>query len=162
MTTAELEQALALRNCAIVQDGDRFALVYPHGYELRKRAHDLGAINRPAALAEAWAWLHPDLSNAESVRKVAAVVAGDFGVTVEDLAARDRSEPLATARRVAFALARELTNAPLAVIGDLFGRDHGTVIHAVDSVRDQCDTSAAFAARVGTLRAVCATALQSS
>jgi hypothetical protein len=159
VTTAEIEHALRARDCALVADGGRFALVYPHGYEQRKRAHDLAAADRAGALAEAWAWLHPDATEATGIATVQAVVAADFGVTVEALPSRDRSEPLATARRVAMAIARELTGATFARVGEQFARDHGTVIHAVESVRDQCTTETAFAARVGTLRAVCRAAL---
>lgn len=159
MTPAEIEAELKTRECAIVEDGGRFAMVYPHGYELRKRSRDLLASCRSAALVEAWLWLHPDRETASGIETVQRVVAEDFGLPVAGLKSRDRSEPTVTARRIAMALARELTAAPLQQIGEAFDRDHGTVIYARDSVASQCQTEDVFAARVGTLRAACSAAL---
>lgn len=155
MTAAEIETALTQRDCSIVEGGGKFALVYPHGYELRKRSRDLMASNRSAAAVEAWLWLHPESAAADAIAAVQRIVAVDFGVQPADFIARDRSEPLATARRVAMALAREVTGASLGHLGAIFERDHGAVLHAQQSVRDQCETDDLFAARVGTLRAKC-------
>jgi chromosomal replication initiator protein len=48
-----------------------------------------------------------------------------------------RSRSIARPRQVAMALARELTNHSLPEIGDAFGgRDHTTVLHACDRVKN--------------------------
>jgi hypothetical protein len=160
MKPAEIEAVLQRRGCTIVEDGGKFALVYPHGYEGRPRTKDLLATKRESAALESWLWLHPDLVDDRGIDTVKKIVAADYRLSVEQLVAKDRSEPLATARRIAMALSRELTGATLEVIGTAFGgRDHGTVIHARDSLVAQCDTDAALAARLGTLRVACAAAL---
>ena len=159
MTTAELQGSLQERGCSIVEEGGRFALVYPHGYTARKTAHDLCATTLAQATAEAWIWLHPERLAAAGIAEVQRIVAAGYGFATIAFCVKDRSEPLATARRVAMALAREITGASTDVVGAAFERDRGTVIAAQTSVRDQCDIDRAFAARVGSLRAACLTAL---
>lgn len=69
---------------------------------------------------------------------VAAVVdatANQFGLSPEELLARDRRPQVARARKVAMYLARELTGQSLPEIGRGFGgRDHSTVHSAVRSI----------------------------
>ena len=69
---------------------------------------------------------------------VAAVVdatATQFGLSAEELLARDRRPQVAHARKVAMYLARELTGQSLPEIGRGFGgRDHSTVHSAVRSI----------------------------
>lgn len=160
MTPIEIDVQLAARACAIVEDRGDFALVYPYGYQGRRRAQQLVAKTRAAALVEAWDWLHPEHRIAEIVDIVQHVVAADFGVAVEEFFPKTRTEPLATARRVAMVLARELSGGGLHAIGNLFLRDHATVLSAEQSVADQRETDAAFAARVGALRAACAAEIE--
>jgi chromosomal replication initiator protein len=75
---------------------------------------------------------------ADSPCTVAAVVdatASQFGLSAEELLARDRRPQVARARKVAMYLARELTGQSLPEIGRGFGgRDHSTVHSAVRSV----------------------------
>jgi chromosomal replication initiator protein len=59
-----------------------------------------------------------------------------FGVKVSDLRARSRTRTVAFPRQVAMYLARQLTHASLAEVGRAFGgKDHTTVLHAVDKVQ---------------------------
>ncbi len=58
-----------------------------------------------------------------------------FGLTVEDLCGTSRSRVLVTARQIAMYLCRELTELSLPKIGQQFGRDHTTVMHADRKVR---------------------------
>ncbi|PDP87534.1 chromosomal replication initiator protein DnaA [Glycomyces fuscus] len=58
-----------------------------------------------------------------------------FGLTVEDLCGTSRSRVLVTARQIAMYLCRELTELSLPKIGQQFGRDHTTVMHAERKVR---------------------------
>lgn len=61
--------------------------------------------------------------------------AQEFGVEREALLARDRRPPVAAARQVAMYLARELTEHSLPEIGrGIGGRNHTTVLHAVNRV----------------------------
>jgi chromosomal replication initiator protein len=61
-----------------------------------------------------------------------------FGYTVEELIGRSRTRPLTTARHVGMYLFRELTDLSFPNIAKMFGgRDHTTVIHAVERIKVQ-------------------------
>ena len=58
-----------------------------------------------------------------------------FGVKVQDLRAKTRTKAVAFPRQVAMYLARQLTSDSFAEIGKSFGgRDHTTVLHAVNKI----------------------------
>ncbi|HXF56644.1 MAG TPA: chromosomal replication initiator protein DnaA [Actinomycetota bacterium] len=57
-----------------------------------------------------------------------------FGLAVEDLVSKSRSRPLTTARHIAMYLLREHTGLSLIKIGELFDRDHTTVLHGIKKV----------------------------
>ncbi len=62
-------------------------------------------------------------------------VAAYFDLTVEDLCSPSRTKDLVIARQIAMYLIRELTELSLPKIGTAFGgRDHTTVMHAVDKI----------------------------
>ena len=61
-----------------------------------------------------------------------------FGYSVEEIIGRSRTRPLTTARHVGMYLFRELTDLSFPNIAREFGgRDHTTVIHAVDRIKTQ-------------------------
>jgi chromosomal replication initiator protein len=69
------------------------------------------------------------------IPEIVDAAAGEFGVSREDLLARNRRPEVATARHVAMYLARELTRHSLPEIGrGIGGRNHTTVLHAVNRV----------------------------
>ena len=53
-----------------------------------------------------------------------------FGITIEQMSSSDRSHTVVEARQIAMYLCRELTDLSLPKIGQAFGRDHTTVMHA--------------------------------
>lgn len=76
-----------------------------------------------------------------------------FDIKVEDLKAKTRKKEIVTARQVAMYFAKEFTNHSLKSIGYHFGgRDHSTVIHAVQTVNDLMDTDTAFRNAVNELK----------
>jgi chromosomal replication initiator protein len=61
-----------------------------------------------------------------------------FGWTIEDLCGKSRRRPLVTARQISMYVFRELTDYSYPKIADEFGgRDHTTVMHACDKIRNQ-------------------------
>jgi len=69
-----------------------------------------------------------------------------FGISVEDMKAKTRKKEIVISRQVAMFLAKEYTNHSLKSIGYHFGgRDHSTVIHAVQSVDNMMETDVRFA-----------------
>ncbi len=64
--------------------------------------------------------------------------AASYGFTVDALCGPSRTRPLVTARQVAMYLVRNLTDYSYPAIARVFGgRDHTTVIHAVDKISTQ-------------------------
>lgn len=58
-----------------------------------------------------------------------------FTITLADMRAKNRTKAIAFPRQVAMYLARHLTHASLAEVGRAFGgKDHTTVLHAVEKV----------------------------
>lgn len=69
-------------------------------------------------------------------KKVMEVVADFYNVTVEDLTKKSRKKEFVIPRQVAMFLIRKELETSLPMIGELFGgRDHTTVIHAVDKIQ---------------------------
>jgi chromosomal replication initiator protein len=61
-----------------------------------------------------------------------------FGFSIDDLAGKSRSRPLVTARQISMYVFRELTDFSYPAIAREFGgRDHTTVIHAVEKISTQ-------------------------
>lgn len=69
---------------------------------------------------------------------IKAVVAAEHGLTVRELVGPRRARRISRPRQIAITLAVNLTNNTRPKIGDLFGgRDHSTVHHAVQAVRER-------------------------
>jgi chromosomal replication initiator protein len=76
-------------------------------------------------------------------------VAAEWGVSVDGLMSKRRTKDLTVPRQVAMYLIREMLDLSLVEIGNLFGgRDHSTVIHAVNKVEEELALDDAFRARV--------------
>ena len=88
-----------------------------------------------------------------NLSEILNATAQEFGVERESLLARDRRPAVATARQVAMFLARELTNHSLPEIGrGIGGRNHSTVVHAVNRVGAAVRTDDAVRSAVDNLR----------
>ncbi len=76
-----------------------------------------------------------------------------FHVGQDDLKAKTRKKEIVIARQVAMYFSKDYTNHSLKSIGYHFGgRDHSTVIHALQSVNDMMDTDAKFRYSVDELK----------
>jgi chromosomal replication initiator protein len=71
-----------------------------------------------------------------TIQAIIEVVAEQHGLEPADLVGSRRTKDISNARQIAMYLSRELTELSLSVIGSKFGgRDHTTVMHAIDKVR---------------------------
>ena len=102
-----------------------------------------GALNRLAATARISGNSVTAEFATESLRDMFAVydravtldnikkeVVGYFNIRLNDLSSARRTRSLARPRQIAMALAKELTQHSFTEIGDAFGKDHTTVLHA--------------------------------
>jgi chromosomal replication initiator protein len=89
------------------------------------------------ALSDVFAPAGPSLTMPDILR----VTAKHFGVEVDDLRSKGRRQELVQARQVAMFLIREMTSHSYPEIGQFFGgRDHSTVMYAVQKVGEQAGT----------------------
>jgi chromosomal replication initiator protein len=71
-----------------------------------------------------------------TVEQIQRKVCDFFNLKLSDLKAKNRTKAVAFPRQIAMYLARDLTHASLAEIGRSFGgKDHTTVLHAVDKIK---------------------------
>lgn len=76
-----------------------------------------------------------------------------FNVPADELKAKTRKKEIVIARQLAMYFTKDYTNHSLKSIGSHFGgRDHSTVIHALQSVNDMLDTDARFRSSVNELK----------
>lgn len=61
-------------------------------------------------------------------------VAEFFNIRIEDFNAKKRTKSIVYPRQIAMYLCRELTDMSLPKIGEEFGRDHTTILHAYDKI----------------------------
>jgi chromosomal replication initiator protein len=120
-----------------------------------------GALNRIIAFADlsgqsltpqlvevALADLLPQRQNVMP-EKVVELVAREWQTTVEALLGRDRSQKIAEPRQVAMYLLRKETDASLPQIGEVLGgRDHTTVMYAIQKIANEIETKADLRKRV--------------
>ena len=76
-----------------------------------------------------------------TIQSIQKEVALHFDVRIAEMTARGRKADIAFARQVAMYLSRTMTDHSLVEIGRAFGRDHGTIIHAVRKVERRLEES---------------------
>lgn len=73
--------------------------------------------------------------NADLIQELTA---DNFNLTIQDLKGQSRSKTINKARQIAIYLCCELTDMSTPKIGEVFGhRDHTTILHARDKIREQ-------------------------
>lgn len=75
------------------------------------------------------------------------------GVNALAIYARDKTDPVSWAREIAYYLMRDLTAFSFPQIGRLFGRDHSTIYHGYQTVRDRISVHRDDALTVAKVRA---------
>ncbi len=86
-----------------------------------------------------------DIETEVGVDFIQKTVSEYYGIPLDDLKAKTRKKEIVTARQVAMYFCKEFTNHSLKSIGYHFGgRDHSTVIHAVQTVNDIMETDTSF------------------
>jgi len=124
-----------------------------------------GALNRIIAFADlsgshltsnlvelALADLLPQRSDVPPA-KIIELVAKEWQTSVEALLGRDRSKKIAQPRQVAMYLLRKETDASLPQIGEILGgRDHTTVMYAIQKVSNEIETKTDLRKRVANVK----------
>lgn len=79
-----------------------------------------------------------------SITKIKQVVCKHFKVNLDDLNSKKKNNSIAWPRQIAMYLATELTSLSLPEIGREFNRDHTTVIHAKEKVKEEIKNNTFF------------------
>lgn len=117
-----------------------------------------GALSRVKAMSEMNGGIEPELSEVKEAfsdiivsrerrvtpEMVINAVARRYSVSYSDILSSKRTSNVALARMIAMYLTRELTDFSLPSIGDFFGRNHSTVIHAVNKIKEDMDKDPSF------------------
>lgn len=84
-----------------------------------------------------------------TVETIQRIVASSFGISLLDMSSDRRMRSISRPRQVAMYLARHLTKYSLPQIGRRFGgRDHTTILYAVNHITDLMIEDEAFCFRV--------------
>lgn len=94
-----------------------------------------------------------DIDSEVGVDYIQKTVSEFFKVSIDQLKDKTRKKEIVMARQLAMFFAKEYTSLSLKSIGYHFGgRDHSTVIHAVQTVNDMYDTDSSFKKATDELR----------
>ncbi|PXV64544.1 chromosomal replication initiator protein DnaA [Halanaerobium congolense] len=73
-----------------------------------------------------------------NIERIKKIIIEDYNLRMEDMHSKKRTQNIAFPRQIAMYLSRELTDFSLPHIGDEFGgRDHTTVIHAHNKIKEK-------------------------
>jgi chromosomal replication initiator protein len=88
-----------------------------------------------------------DIDTEMSIEYLHKIVTQHFNVSLESIKSKTRKKEIVIARQVAMYLAKQYTNHSLKSIGQYCGgRDHSTVIHAIQAINDMLHTEHQFKA----------------
>lgn len=87
-----------------------------------------------------------------NIKSIIDLVCKTYGIRYEDIVGKKRQRNIAFPRQVAMYLCRELTDNSLPKIGENFGnRDHTTIMHGVDKIKNDMDKDPALKASIKNL-----------
>lgn len=75
-----------------------------------------------------------NIPNDAMVEKILLHVSKKYGVSVEDIKSKKKTDSIAGARHVSVYIIRKLTDLSLKEIGRIFGRDHSTIISSINKI----------------------------
>jgi chromosomal replication initiator protein len=75
-----------------------------------------------------------NIPNDAMVEKILLHVSKKYGVSVEDIKSKKKTDSIAGARQVAMYVIRKMTDLSLKEIGRLLNRDHSTVISSINKI----------------------------
>jgi chromosomal replication initiator protein len=78
------------------------------------------------------------------IEAIQRTVADFFHIRLADLKSKKRTQHIAFCRQVAMYLCRKITESSFPTIGEHFGRDHSTVIHAFNLIQRRVTNDSAF------------------
>lgn len=87
-----------------------------------------------------------------TIAYIIEVIAAAFNLEIDTIKGKKRMARINHARQLSMFLAREMTEASLPQIGDVFGRSHTTVLHGCNKIQEEIEMDTVLALRVQRLR----------
>ncbi len=84
------------------------------------------------------------LPTASVVEKTMSVVSEIYGISVDDIKSKSRTQTISTARNICMFVIRHLTGITLKEIGTYFGKDHATVLNSINNVEKEMKVNQTF------------------
>ena len=92
-----------------------------------------------------------NIPSSAMVEKILSHTSKKYGISVEDLKSKKKTDSIASARHVAIYIIRSLTDLSYKDIGKVFGRDHSTIISSVNKIDINIRTVKNFENEINTL-----------
>ena len=87
-----------------------------------------------------------------SIDNIQKVIADNYQISVQELRSKSRAQKYVIPRHIALYISKELTEYTFTELGNEFGgKDHSTVMHACDNIKDKIKTDSSFAQKVNAL-----------
>ncbi|MCI5741937.1 MAG: chromosomal replication initiator protein DnaA [Lachnospiraceae bacterium] len=97
--------------------------------------------------------ISPDKPKEITPQLIIDVVCEHFNISSEQIVSKSRSNDIAKPRQVAMYLCKNMTDASLDNIGSLLGgRDHSTIIHGINKIQDEYDSSESLRNQIETIK----------
>ena len=87
-----------------------------------------------------------------SIDDIQQIVADNYAVKLSDLKGKSRKKDIVRPRHIAMYLARDILDDSLVTISNAFSRDHTTIMHGIDKVKDEMLIDEAFSEEVENLK----------
>ena len=71
-----------------------------------------------------------------------------YNVTAEEIKGRLKTKTIALPRQIAMYIIRTRANLSLNDIGDIFGRDHSTILHSINKIEDDIKNNQEFSTTI--------------
>lgn len=99
-------------------------------------------ITMEVAIEELQNIISPDKPKEITPQLIIDVVCEHFGITLDQIKSKSRSNDIAKPRQIAMYLSKNMTDASLDSIGSLLGgRDHSTIIHGINKITDEYESN---------------------
>jgi chromosomal replication initiator protein len=156
-----IRHKLGLHGLPVVEEQVGFMAEHLHG-DIRRIESAILGIKAQACLRK----MPPDLGMVRDVvfgltggtaaitgETIRDLIGCQFRVSVDDLRSRSRKRTIAFPRQMAMYLTRKFTNQSLADIGNMYNRDHSTVLHAIKIITREMSQQASVRQQVEMLSA---------
>lgn len=83
---------------------------------------------------------------------IVTTVVDHYGLTVDELRSKNRRRHIVKPRQIAIYLGGFFTKLTLTYIGEYFGKDHTTILHSINTVKDLLETDPDYVMEIKKLK----------